>query len=72
MAMIVDRVTSPPMLAWSWSIAYKAVALHLKKQQWNRIRNTHYLCFCNCCIIVSGIVSENAYYLPLYNASREM
>lgn len=30
MTMIIIQETLPPILAWSWNIAYKTVALHLK------------------------------------------
>jgi hypothetical protein len=32
MTMIISRETFAPVIAWSWSITYKTIALHLKNK----------------------------------------
>jgi hypothetical protein len=49
MTMIISRETFAPIIAWSWSIAYKTVALHLRKQKMKSHLN-------KCCLVTTCVI----------------
>jgi hypothetical protein len=68
-------ISFAPVFAWSPSITYKTVALHLKEKRNDITKCTIFYSATIIIIIIlltaSGIGNENSCYLPCYNASGQ-